>query len=207
MGKGSFGVVYSSPPYAIKQVLTNSTNKEVIIEEANILMSLNHPNIVRLFEVIQEGNYVYMVMEHCDMDLAQYRLKHRIYESEALLILKQVVEGLRYLLGQGLIHRDLKPANILYCQKQGKFKIADFGMAKYVDNSEEALLQTYAGTPLYMAPQLLCHRNYSTKCDIWSTGIIFYELVCGGHPWPSTSIGELHSKIKNVPLTIPCSLS
>jgi serine/threonine protein kinase len=117
------------------------------------------------------------------------------------------LEGLQYLLAQGLIHRDLKPANILYSQQQRKFKIADFGMAKYVDNLEEALLQTYAGTPLYMAPQLLNHRNYSTKCDIWSTGIIFYELVCGTHPWPATSISELQAKIKSVPKVLPSYLS
>jgi len=77
-----------------------------------------------------------MIMERCDMDLGQYRNKHRLNEGDSLYILKQVVEGLRYLLGQGLIHRDLKPANILYSQQQRKFKIADFGMAKYVDNLE-----------------------------------------------------------------------
>lgn len=83
-----------------------------------------------------------------------------------------------------IVHRDLKPANILI--SKGVFKIADFGLSKYIQD-EYQMLKTRVGTPFYMAPQILKNERYTSKCDIWSLGIIFYQLVFGRLPWHATN--------------------
>lgn len=98
--------------------------------------------------------------------------------------------GFQELAAKGIIHRDLKPANILV-NSQGEFKLADFGFAKYVDHFDSNMLQSCVGTPLYMAPQLLKKGKYSTKCDIWSVGFIFYEMLVGNLPWTGYSEANL----------------
>lgn len=103
-----------------------------------------------------------------------------------------------------VVHRDLKPANILYTR--GVFKLADFGLAKYIDH-ECQLLKTQAGTPFYMAPQILLHEKYTSKCDIWSLGIIYYQLLFGKIPWAPCKDSELAYKIKTTPLTFPQSIT
>lgn len=90
------------------------------------------------------------------------------------------------MIDQGIIHRDLKPANILVNSK-GEFKLADFGFAKFVDHFDSKLLHSIVGTPLYMAPQILKKTKYTTKCDIWSIGFIYYELVTSKLPWNGNS--------------------
>jgi len=94
--------------------------------------------------------------------------------------------GFSQLIDKGIIHRDLKPANILVNSK-GEFKLADFGFAKYVDHFDSKLLHSIVGTPLYMAPQILKKSKYTTKCDIWSIGFIYYELVTSKPPWTGNS--------------------
>ena len=149
--------------------------------EIKILRSFNHPNIVSLIDVIYETKHVYIVMEYCVMDLAKYIKTNKIDENKAKKILKQIIsgnslfneKGFSQLIDKGIIHRDLKPANILVNSK-GEFKLADFGFAKFVDHFESKLLYSIVGTPLYMAPQILKKTKYTTKCDIWSIGFIYY---------------------------------
>ncbi len=102
------------------------------------------------------------------------------------------------------MHRDLKPANILV--RRGVAKLADFGMAKYVAN-EGFLLRSHVGTPYYMAPQLLQRIEYSRKCDIWSMGVIFYELIFGRLPWQGKNEAALLQDIMSRPLVFPAPLS
>ena len=85
--------------------------------------------------------------------------------------------------------------------------MADFGLARYVEGFESSLLKTVAGTPLYMAPQILKKTKYTTKCDIWSAGVIFYEMVVGQLPWFAPTEQELYTNITTKPLYIPSHLS
>lgn len=188
IGQGSFGKVYYSPPYAIKEVTLNVQPfvKQAIKNETGILRQLNHPNIVRLVEIIEEGSSLFMVMEYCEQDLSQFLRKFKLDEGRAIEIIKQVAMGLSCLVERGVIHRDLKPANILV-NSRNEFKLADFGLARYVQEFDSSLLQTIAGTPLYMAPQILRKSPYTTKCDIWSAGVIFYELLTGRIPWTASN--------------------
>lgn len=120
------------------------------------------------------------------MDLAKYIKKYKLDETKAKIILKQIVSGFSQLIEKGIIHRDLKPANILVNSK-GQFKLADFGFAKVVQHFDTKLLHSIVGTPLYMAPQILKKSKYTTKCDIWSIGYIYYELLTTKLPWTGTS--------------------
>ena len=95
----------------------------------------------------------------------------------------QIMQGYGELERLGIVHRDLKPANILH--QNGNLKIADFGMSKVQD--QHALLRSHVGTPYYMAPQILQKIDYTRKCDIWSLGVIFYELLFGCLPWTGKS--------------------
>jgi serine/threonine-protein kinase ULK/ATG1 len=128
------------------------------------------------------------------MDLSKYMKSAKLDEKKAKNILKQIISGIYFLISsgfsqlidKGIIHRDLKPANILVNSK-GEFKLADFGFAKYVDHFDSKLLHSIVGTPLYMAPQILKKTKYTTKCDIWSIGFIYYELVSSRLPWNGNS--------------------
>jgi serine/threonine protein kinase len=97
------------------------------------------------------------------------------------------MNGYKFLMSKGIIHRDLKPANILI--KDEFYKIADFGFAKMSEgqNEEERIHQTSVGSPLYMCPQILNGKQYSNKCDVWSLGIIIYELLFGKPPYLAKS--------------------
>lgn len=125
-------------------------------------------------------------------------------QTQAINIIWQILNGCRQFVGLNIVHRDIKPANILY--KEGVFKIADFGMAKiiYDDNANHDMLQSHCGTPFYMAPQILDKELYSKKCDIWSLGVILYELLYGRLPWNNKrSEGELLRCILRKKLSFP----
>lgn len=94
------------------------------------------------------------------------------------------MRGVKYLHINGIIHRDLKPANIL--MKHGECKISDFGFAKNLEH-ENAIMKSIVGTPLYMSPQLLKKVKYTNKSDLWSIGLIYYEMLHGRTPWPASN--------------------
>lgn len=103
-----------------------------------------------------------------------------------------------------VIHRDLKPANILI--NDGLYKICDFGFAKYVNNMTE-VLKSCVGSPIYMAPQILEKQKYNYKCDIWSLGIIYYEMLHGVVPWKGVSENDLMNNIRTIPLIFRNNIS
>lgn len=113
--------------------------------------------------------------------------------------MKQILSGFTELVRERIVHRDLKPANILI--NDGIYKIGDFGFAKYVDNFGSQMLKSCVGSPIYMAPQILERTPYTTKCDIWSIGVIFYEMIHNTPPWKAKDENELLKGIKNVSIS------
>ena len=206
IGQGSYGKVFegqdrrTNTKVAIKQMDIRYFERDAYLKsqlftEIEILKKLNHVNIVKLNDVLQTTNSFYMITEFCkEGDLRNYLSKKRsLTESEALKIFGQIVEGFKELCKNGIIHRDLKPANILL--SNGVYKIADFGFARFVDNFNGAMLNSCVGSPLYMAPQILGRKHYSTKCDVWSLGCILYEMIFGDTPWKGTDEKDL---LKNI---------
>jgi serine/threonine protein kinase len=104
-----------------------------------------------------------------------------------------------------IMHRDLKPANILV--SKGRLKISDFGFARSLDNGDSTILKSVVGTPLYMSPQILNHQTYTNKSDLWSVGLIYYEMLHGFTPWPATSELQLISAINAKPVVCDPAIS
>ena len=166
-----------------KKIFANKYNLKNIQSEIDIMKKVEHPNIVRLHDVYQTNNNMYIVTEFCeDGDLHSHlKKKKRLSEEQASPFLRDILAGFQYLLQMGIIHRDLKPANILL--HNGRCKISDFGFARDLENGSDTVLNSIVGTPLYMAPQILKHQSYSNKSDLWSVGLIYYELLHGCTPW------------------------
>lgn len=213
LGKGSSGTVYKGKndktgnSVAIKCVdqrtLITDYAKELIRSEIDIMKQLDHPNIVKLHGFIRTMNNTYIIAEFCGGgDLRDFMKKmRRMNEKEALRIMSEIVSGVNELAKNGIIHRDLKPANILV--QDGVFKLTDFGFAKKVDDFEEQMMVSLVGTPLYMSPQILKRQKYTSKCDVWSMGLILYEMLYGDTPWPAFNVIELVNSIHNKPLRFP----
>ncbi|CAD8143935.1 unnamed protein product [Paramecium pentaurelia] len=212
LGKGSFATVYfgremnTQLPVALKVIdhsksINYAQLYQSLHQEIEIMKKLKHPNIVQLYEVYSTSNNTYLVQEYCNgPDLKQYLSEKKVLEEEqAIKMIKQIANGLKEIVNNNFIHRDLKPANILI--HDGQCKIADFGFSRPLPL--ECIMESLVGTPLYMAPQILTKQQYTSKCDVWSLGLIFYEMLFGTLPWMATNYMELIYRINNCKLTFP----
>ena len=156
---------------------------------------LNHKNIIKLYDTIYTEKYVFLVLELCDTDLYTYIHNNIITEKDTQYIVKQIIEAIKYIMDNNIVHRDLKPHNILINKDTKEIKLCDFGFAR--EFKDTLLTDTICGSPLYMAPELLQNQKYNIKSDIWSLGIIMYEIVMKNHPFKSNNISDLINKINN----------
>ncbi|CCI41115.1 unnamed protein product [Albugo candida] len=145
-----------------------------------------HPHIVRLLCTKESQHHIFIVLEYCaGGDIAQIiKAQQGLSEDEARSFMAQLAAGLQFLRSQNVVHRDLKPANLLLSSKNistAKLKIADFGFARELQ--QEMLAESVVGSPLYMAPELLEYKSYDAKADLWSVGIILYEMLANDHPF------------------------
>lgn len=179
--------------------------------EIRIAQSSEHPHIVKLYNVYEHDDCIYLVFEYCESgDLSKYLKKcGALNEDEAKNFLSQIVNGLEYLSSKNIVHRDLKPQNILLQSSSDAtefiLKIADFGFAKEYET--EDLSTTICGSPLYMAPEILKHLPYSSKADWWSLGVILYEMVTGTKPVSARTEAELVENMRRMKIRIPSYLS
>ncbi|EGC29345.1 hypothetical protein DICPUDRAFT_159087 [Dictyostelium purpureum] len=221
IGSGAFAQVFqgfslndnNNNTYAIKVVdllrLGNSKLKENLNYEIKILKELAHPNIVRLYDVLEDqppdNNSLYMVMECCEGgDFSKYIRTHKkLTEEKALFFMKQLARGLKFLRQKNIVHRDLKPQNLLLSDSSDfpLLKIGDFGFAKFINQTQ--LSDTYCGSPLYMAPEILFRKNYTVKADLWSVGVILYEMVVGEPAFNCQAFPELLDRLTNRRVNIP----
>lgn len=203
IGRGAYGIVYSAKlkidyqpikagsMVAIKALSFNrlSLNTEVVKlqQEIEMLQSFDHPNIIKLYGVEQTSNHYYLIMEYCeDGDLNQYvkGLVKGLSEEQIRDYLTQIADGINYLHLKQIVHRDLKPHNILMKKENGRtiLKIADFGFARFLKPAD--LAETMCGSPIYMAPEIQFGRKYTPNVDMWSIGVIAYEMVTLKNPFP-----------------------
>jgi len=212
LGRGVFSEVYlvkkkSTEEYFAMKSIHKKNPVELLDREMTILKAIFHPNIVSLKEVIKDDISTKLIMEYCSKgDLNDYLNMRKMKEKSALHFMYQILQGLQYLHSNNIVHRDIKPQNILI-DKNNVCKIADFGFARYKD--QDKLLETMCGSPLYMAPEIIKHQHYSMKADIWSVGVVFYQMLTGQQPLKSKNFYELSKKIDNgdasisIPLDIP----
>ena len=215
IGEGSFGRVYKARyKYTGSLVAIKFINKtgqseddlESLRREIALLRKVDHPNIMRIHDVIENGSNFYIVSELARGDLFQVIDDDSVLPESALKeIAAQLVSSVAHLHSLKIIHRDMKPQNILISAR-GSIKICDFGFARALSQTT-LVLTSIKGTPLYMAPELVQEQPYNEKIDIWSLGIILYELFHGRPPYYTESIYKLVQMIMNNPIEWPEGMS
>src|SRR5204862_3600244 len=158
---------------------------ERFTHEAQALAILNHPRIVTIYDFGQAGGFYFLLMEFVDgVNLRQAMKTGRFTPEQALAVVPPVCEALQYAHEHGIVHRDIKPENLLL-DKEGRVKIADFGIAKILgaESSGVGLSESQPpGTPQYMAPEQKEHRVTDHRADIYSLGVVLYEMLTGELP-------------------------
>lgn len=203
IGQGGMGVVYratdlrTGSTVALKQLRREATTAkpELIdrfLREASALRDLNHPNIVRSYETIFDGNEHYIVMDYVDgSDLGEFLRRYgRIPLVQTVRIGLELADALTRAHYLKIIHRDLKPANVLI-QADGTPKLTDFGVAYFSGRERVTDTAIALGTPQYMAPEMLRGEQPDVRADIWSLGVILFELLTGSHPFNGATITDL----------------
>jgi serine/threonine protein kinase len=207
IGRGSMGVVYQARDpnldlmVALKVLrqdrLTNDPFVRRFLSEAKALGRLDHPNIVRVFNVDQDGDTVYIVMEFIEGESLVTLMKREPFTPEAIAAFgATIAEALDSAHRAGIVHRDVKPSNILF-KSDGRAKITDFGIAHIEDPSMEEQTQAgeILGTPAYMSPEQVLSRPVDGRSDIFSLGIILYELATGSRPFAGEGMNAIFAAI------------
>jgi len=205
VGGGRFGDVYRARDtileqnFALKIARVRQEDMSMLKEEAKLLAALDHPNIVRFYNVDVIEDKLVLILEFVPGGTLRDVIREGGIEIDAASeTVRQIARALKYAHAKGILHRDLKPENIMI-DEAGEVKIADFGLARFVPSG--VLVDDRAGTPLYMAPESWA-GHYEEKSDIWSVGAILYELLTGVPPFLSDGLEELRKKIiRNPPIT------
>ncbi|EEA06439.1 calcium-dependent protein kinase, putative [Cryptosporidium muris RN66] len=205
IGKGTYGSVccgvnrLTGVVRAIKSIpLAKVKAMDRFMKEINIMKNLDHPNIVKLYETYQDHKNIYLVLEFCSGGELFDRIiqQGNFDEAYAAYLMRQILSAIFYCHEHGIVHRDLKPENFLFLNNQNNapLKIIDFGLATKF-NKNNTTLTTRAGTPYYVAPEVLS-GEYDQQCDLWSLGVILYILLCGYPPFYGSSDNIILQKVK-----------
>ena len=210
LGRGAMGVVYKATdsvlerPVAVKTVNITLEREYAdkyekrFYQEAKAAGSLNHPNIVTIHDVGKSGDVVFMAMEYIE----GVELRTLIGEgkplriAQALSIAAQVAEGLAFAHQRGVVHRDIKPANIMVVAN-GPVKITDFGIARMRGSGDLTQTGMLLGSPKYMSPEQVIGKRADHRSDIFSLGVILYEMLCGVAPFNGENVTALMYQIVN----------
>uniref|UniRef100_A0A8C2GF68 MAP/microtubule affinity-regulating kinase 3 n=1 Tax=Cyprinus carpio TaxID=7962 RepID=A0A8C2GF68_CYPCA len=216
IGKGNFAKVklarhiLTGKEVAIKiidKTQLNPTSLQKLFREVRIMKTLRHPNIVRLFEVIETEKTLYLVMEYASGgEVFDYLVSHgRMKEIEARAKFRQIVSAVHYCHQKNIVHRDLKAENLLL-DADANIKIADFGFSNEFTLGNK--LDTFCGSPPYAAPELFQGKKYDgPEVDIWSLGVILYTLVSGSLPFDGQNLKELRERVLRGKYRVPFYMS
>ncbi|XP_077089453.1 serine/threonine-protein kinase MARK2 isoform X23 [Siphateles boraxobius] len=216
IGKGNFAKVklakhvLTGREVAVKiidKTQLNSSSLQKLFREVRIMKVLNHPNIVKLFEVIETEKTLYLVMEYASGgEVFDYLVAHgRMKEKEARAKFRQIVSAVQYCHQKCIVHRDLKAENLLL-DADMNIKIADFGFSNEFTLGNK--LDTFCGSPPYAAPELFQGKKYDgPEVDVWSLGVILYTLVSGSLPFDGQNLKELRERVLRGKYRIPFYMS
>ncbi|EAY07039.1 CAMK family protein kinase [Trichomonas vaginalis G3] len=195
IGKGGFAVVVlaldlkTQQKVAIKiiqrKLMDTNENMKYLESELRLHSELDHPNIVKIFDVLYEEEFIAIIMEYCSNgDMFEHIQCHTMFTfTEQLEIANQLIDALNYMHKKGIYHRDIKPENILF-DSNFRPKIIDFGMSVEEDFCGHSIV----GTPIYMAPETFTNQCYDVKkIDIWSLGVTLHMLSAYAYPWNTCS--------------------
>ena len=196
IGKGTFGKVklaYSMKNPKIKYACkilekSNITEEEDLkrcVREMSILLQMDHPNVIKTYEIISDSMRHYIIMEYCSKGelFEQIVKENRFSEEKSAFYFYQIISGIEYIHSKNICHRDLKPENILLNSEE-ELKIIDFGLSNFKIKEKNFLLQTPCGSPCYASPEMILGKKYDGfGIDIWSSGIILFAMICGYLPF------------------------
>lgn len=182
--------------------IKNEVQRYLLNNEMRALRKLEHPHILRCYDILMTKNNIYIVTEFCrGGDLVSLvKQSGRLTESQALHYLKEIVEGYCFVEDNGILHRDLKTANIFL--NNGSTRIADFGFCEFIGEARPSIAYN-VGSPAYMSPESFRESVYSSKSDVWSIGIIFFEMLVGEVPFKKLEYIELATNLVSGNLGIP----
>lgn len=216
IGKGNFAKVKlakhipTGKEVAIKiidKTQLNPSSLQKLFREVRIMKMLDHPNIVKLYQVIETEKTLYLVMEYASGgEVFDYLVAHgRMKEKEARAKFRQIVSAVQYCHQKKIIHRDLKAENLLL-DSEMNIKIADFGFSNEFQPGQK--LDTFCGSPPYAAPELFQGKKYDgPEVDVWSLGVILYTLVSGSLPFDGANLKELRERVLRGKYRIPFYMS
>jgi calcium-dependent protein kinase len=212
LGEGAFGKVYkvchkiSKVIRAMKiinkaKAVMGNEDEAALIKEINILKSLDHPNIMKVYEYFNNKTHLYIVSELCTGGelFDKITSEKHFNEKRSSHVMKQLLSAVQFCHKSGIIHRDLKPENILIeSVEEAKkeyftIKVIDFGTGDKLKKGK--MMEKQIGTPFYIAPEVLSN-SYNEKCDMWSCGVIMYILLCGTPPFNGDSDEEIYAAVK-----------
>ncbi|VIO96036.1 Protein kinase domain containing protein [Brugia malayi] len=218
IGKGHFAVVklashvFTGEKVAVKVIdktKFDSSMASHLIKEVRCMKLVQHPNIVRLYEVIDTQTKLFLILELGDYDMYDFITKNAdkgCPESEAQQYFCQIIKAIDYCHQLHVVHRDLKPENVVFFERLGMVKLTDFGFSNKFIPGEQ--LETACGSLAYSAPEILLGDAYDAPAvDVWSLGVILYMLLCGRLPFQEANDSETLTKILDCKYSLPDTLS
>lgn len=209
LGGGHFGTVRTAYKkldlekhlYAVKSISKKKLSEsdlQILTQEVEIISTLDHPNIIKLYETYHDEYYFHIVMELCTgKEVFEKIIEERqINEYKVANIIYKLLSAINYCHSKNISHRDIKPENILFetSDPDSEIKLIDFGLSKKYDTDQK--MHTILGTPYYVAPEVL-KGDYTEKCDVWSLGAITYIMLSGEPPFNGNSNHEIFNRIMN----------
>jgi uncharacterized protein (TIGR02145 family) len=218
LGEGGMAIVHLAEDHKFhtdvalkmlkKEFVSNENIKRRFLAEARSMFRMSHPHVIRVSDLIDEGDTVAFVMEYVAGETLKEYLerKGKLTDAEIRDIFSQMLDAVGYVHAQHLVHRDIKPSNFMI-DKNGKVKLMDFGIAKTLDPTSAEYTQTgtgvLMGTPMYMSPEQITEtKSVTAQSDIYSLGVVLWQMVTGQKPYNTNTLSsfQLQTKIVNEPL-------
>lgn len=214
IGVGGFGEVWkvihkaTNKLYVIKVIDKKNIIEQKMVDQMNreieIMYKVNHPHVVKLINHFEDDDKFYLIMLYASRGQLYQLLKksHRFDQRTAAQFMREVLEAVKYLhsFNPPIIHRDIKPENILL-DENSRIKLADFGWSNF--KSDETSRVTYCGTPEYLSPEMVRKQGHGTNVDIWSLGVLLFELLAGHAPFSGINQEELFNNIRKLKINWP----